>query len=60
MDTTLFYTDIIYLDNAATVFPKPAEVLDKALADAEADGEAGNGGVDLLAMVDSLTLLPRR
>ncbi len=36
------------------------EVLDKALADAEADGEAGNGGVDLLAMVDSLTLLPRR
>jgi cysteine desulfurase / selenocysteine lyase len=48
MDTTFDTSDIIYLDNAATVFPKPAEVLDKAMELYKLYGvNPGRSGYDL-------------
>ena len=47
-DSNLDFSDIIYLDNAATVFPKPPEVLDGALELYKKYGvNPGRSGYDL-------------
>ena len=61
MEPTFDSTDIIYLDNAATVFPKPAEVLDKALELYKLYGvNPGRSGYDLCLVGGDLVETTRR
>ena len=55
------YRSLIYLDNAATSFPKPPEVLDKMLATYSRLGASpGRGGYDLAVEAGDLVMQTRQ
>lgn len=61
MDLALDSSKIIYLDNAATTFPKPKEVLDAALdAYARFGVNPGRSGYDLCMMAGELVASTRK
>jgi cysteine desulfurase family protein len=61
MDLALDSSKIIYLDNAATTFPKPREVLDAALAAYARFGvNPGRSGYDLCLMAGELVAETRK
>lgn len=61
MDLALDSSKIIYLDNAATTFPKPKEVLDAALdAYARFGVNPGRSGYDLCMMAGELVAATRK
>jgi cysteine desulfurase/selenocysteine lyase len=61
MDVALDASKIIYLDNAATTFPKPREVLDAALdAYAQFGVNPGRSGYDLCLVAGDLVATTRK
>ncbi|TAM56028.1 MAG: aminotransferase class V-fold PLP-dependent enzyme, partial [Acidobacteria bacterium] len=61
MDLSFDASKVVYLDNAATTFPKPKEILDQALAAYASYGvNPGRSGYDLCLAAGNLVAQTRR